>query len=158
MVVEFFAFPKTMLRSVIRLSRRHEWAIYLVTGVVFVTGAGWAWLHYFVPASSEIDNAFHSATKWMLNLHGAAAMATLIALGTLLPYHVKFAWRARRNRRTGSTLLVTLTVLIVSGYGLYYIGDERLRAWTSYSHLWVGLVLPLFLASHVARGKRRNPP
>jgi uncharacterized membrane protein YbhN (UPF0104 family) len=72
----------------------------------------------------------------------------------LLPYHVKFAWRAKRNRRTGSTLLIIFGFLILTGYRLYYAGDERLRAWTSDSHLYVGLALPLLIALHVWRGKK----
>ena len=135
-----------MRRSVIKLSRRHEWTIYLIVALVFVSGAAWAWLHYFSDGTA--------AQSWMLKIHGAAAMATLLIIGTLLPYHVKFAWRAKRNRRTGSTLLVVFGFLILTGYGLYYSGDERLRAWTSDSHLYVGLALPLLLALHVWRGKK----
>ncbi len=80
-------------------------------------------------------------------------MLVLLLLGTLLVSHIPGAWQARRNRRTGSILAITLGFLIVTGYALYYAGDERLRAWASWSHLSVGLALPFLLAIHVWRGK-----
>jgi cation transport ATPase len=147
-----------MRHSVIRLSRRHEWTVYLVVAAVFLTGAVWAWLHNFAHGTTELDDAPHPAEPWLMKLHGAAAMAVLIVVGTLLPYHAKFAWRAGRNRRTGSTLLAILAFLIATGYGLYYSGDERLRAWISDAHLYVGLAVPLLIALHVWRGKRTRPP
>jgi hypothetical protein len=93
----------------------------------------------------------------MLKLHGAAAMGALVLLGTLLPMHVKFAWRAGRNLRTGLSLLSVFLFLVLTGYGLYYFGGERLRYWTSAAHLWVGLALPLIMLVHVWRGKTTRP-
>lgn len=81
-------------------------------------------------------------------------MGTLLLVGTLLPTHVRFAWHARRNRANGIALIVYLGFLIASGYGLYYFGDERLRAWTSWSHLWVGIALPAMLFFHIWTGRR----
>ena len=85
-------------------------------------------------------------------------MLALILLGTLLVFHIPLAWRARRNRRTGGSLFAVLAFLIGTGYALYYSGSEGLRAWMSWSHLWVGLALPLFIALHVWRGKRTRAP
>jgi len=85
-------------------------------------------------------------------------MLALILLGTLLVFHIPLAWRARRNRRTGGSLFAVLAFLIGTGYALYYSGSENLRAWMSWSHLWVGLALPLFIALHVWRGKRTRAP
>jgi cation transport ATPase len=140
----------------IKLSRRHEWFAYSVSGIVFATGAAWAWLHYFPAAPNELGGA-SPAESWMLKAHGAAAMATLVLLGTLLPMHVKFAWRAGRNLRTGLSLLAVVGFLAFSGYGLYYIGGERLRGWTSAAHLWVGLLLLPVMVVHVWRGKKTSP-
>ena len=40
-----------------------------------------------------------------MKIHGAAAMAILVLVGMLLTGHVRFAWRARRNRGNGSLFL-----------------------------------------------------
>ena len=97
------------------------------------------------------------AENWLLKAHGAAAMLVLILLGTLLPLHMKFALRAGRNLRTGLTLFGVFSFLSVTGYGLYYAGDEHLRAWTSAAHLWVGLSLPVIMSLHIWRGKTTRP-
>jgi hypothetical protein len=84
-------------------------------------------------------------------------MAILVLMGMLLTGHVRFAWRARRNRGNGLLFLGAFGILSVTGYGLYYAGSESLRAWTSWIHLTVGLALPLLLVVHIWLGKRTRP-
>ena len=64
---------------------------------------------------------------------------------------------SRRNRVNGALFLGVFGILTLTGYGLYYAGGETLRAWTGWIHLWLGLVLPLFLAIHILLGKRTRP-
>jgi hypothetical protein len=92
-----------------------------------------------------------------MKIHGAAAMAVLVLIGMLLSGHVRFAWRARRNRANGSVFLSAFAILTITGYGLYYAGGEGLRAWTSWSHLALGLVLPILLLIHIFLGRRTRP-
>jgi hypothetical protein len=81
-------------------------------------------------------------------------MATLLLIGMLLGTHARFAWRARRNRLNGSVLLTALGILILTGYFLYYAGNESLRAWSSWIHIGVGLFLPFAVLLHVLVGRR----
>jgi cation transport ATPase len=143
-----------MKRNAIKLSRPHEWSVYVILALSFVSGAVWAWLHHFGRVTSEFGVIAHPTELWMQRLHGAAAMLVLVLFGTLLLSHMLRAWRARRNRRTGMSLVITLGILIGTGYALYYLGNEQLRAWASWGHLWVGLALPLIVALHVLRGKQ----
>lgn len=94
------------------------------------------------------------AKAWAMKVHGAGAMAILVLVGMLLTGHVRIAWRARRNRSSGSLFLAAFGILAVTGYGLYYAGGEQLRAWTSWIHLAVGLALPFLLILHIWLGKR----
>jgi hypothetical protein len=135
----------------IRLSRRHKIAFYGILAVVFATGAIWAWLHYLAP--SENDFGSSRAEIWTLTIHGLFAAVSLLLIGSLLPLHIKFAWRARRNRANGVFFISIVGLLILSGYGLYYIGNERFRSWTSWIHLAVGLALPILLVVHIWRGR-----
>lgn len=145
-----------MRRSSIQLSCRHEWFAYVASASVFASGAAWAAIHYLIAPPNEFSTA-SPGESWMLQAHGAAAMGALILIGTLLPMHIKFAWRAGRNLRTGLSLLGVFLFLVLTGYGLYYFGGERLRYWTSAAHLWVGLALPLIMLVHVWRGKKTRP-
>ncbi len=145
-----------MRRNSIQLSRRHEWFAYGVSAASFGTGAAWAWLHYLVDAPNEFG-APSLAEIWLLKIHGAAAMGICVLLGTLLPLHINFAWRAGRNLRTGLSLLGLLLFLSGTGYGLYYVGGDTLRTWTSQAHLWTGLLFVPLLLIHGWRGRKSRP-
>jgi hypothetical protein len=143
-----------MRRNSLQLSRRHRSLLYLSILVLFLTGVAWAWLHYFHRIEGEFGPEFHPAAPWLLKAHGAAAMVSLIVLGTLLVVHVQRGWQAKLNRGSGTGLLCVFGVLIVSGYALYYVGEERFRALASNIHLWVGLALPVVLIAHIILGRR----
>jgi hypothetical protein len=122
-----------------------------VFALLFLSGAAWAYWNNLVPSPGDFEI---SAKAWAMKIHGAAAMAILVVVGMLLSSHVRFAWRARRNRANGSVFLSVLVILTVTGYGLYYAGGESLRSWASWIHLTVGLALPLLLILHIRLGKR----
>jgi magnesium-transporting ATPase (P-type) len=137
----------------IRLKRLQRYFLYAVLALLFLSGAAWAYWDYFqLPGDFEA-----SAKTWAMKIHGAAAMAILVMIGMLLSGHVRFAWRARRNRANGSVFLSAFAVLTITGYGLYYAGGESLRAWTSWIHLGLGLALPILLVMHILLGKRTRP-
>lgn len=120
--------------------------------MLLVTGAGW------LLADGMKDRA--SGEGWqlvatdLLASHGGAAMVTLMLLGALVPLHVRHGWRARRNRTTGICMVACNALLVLTAYGLYYLGSDTLRAWTSNLHTGLGLGLPLLFAVHVVLGKR----
>jgi hypothetical protein len=137
----------------IRLKRLQRYFLYAVLALLFLSGVAWAYWNYLLsPGDFET-----SAKAWAMKTHGAAAMAILVVIGMLLTGHVRFAWRARRNRANGSIFLSAFAVLVITGYGLYYAGGERLRAWTSWIHLSVGLGLPILLLIHIFQGRRTRP-
>jgi uncharacterized membrane protein len=125
--------------------------LYGVLALLFLSGVTWAYCNYLVASSGDIET---NSKAWAMKIHGAAAMAALVLLGMILSTHVRFAWRAHRDRANGSIFLSAFVVLAITGYGLYYAGGEQLRACTSWIHLAVGLVLPLLLILHVWLGKK----
>jgi MFS family permease len=138
----------------IRLRRLQRYFLYAVLVLVFFSGVAWAYWNYLVASPGDFEM---SAKAWAMKIHGAAAMAVLVVVGMLLNEHVRLAWRARRNRANGSIFLSAFAFLTITGYGLYYAGGERLRAWTSWVHLAIGLVLPILLLIHVLLGRRTRP-
>jgi cation transport ATPase len=135
----------------IRLKRLQRYFLYAVLALLFLSGVTWAYWNYLGVSTGDFEI---SAKAWAMKIHGAAAMAILVLIGMLLSAHVRFAWRARRNRANGSVFLSAFAVLTITGYGLYYAGGERLRAWTSWIHLAVGLALPVLLLIHIFLGRR----
>jgi cation transport ATPase len=138
-------------RDSIRLKRLHRYFLYAVLALLFLSGVAWAYWNYVAASPGDFET---SAKAWAMKIHGAAAMAILVLIGMLLSGHVRFAWRARRNRANGSVFLSAFAVLTITGYGLYYAGSEKLRAWTSWIHLVVGLALPILLLIHIFLGRR----
>ena len=90
----------------------------------------------------------------LLMLHGGAAMVTLMMLGALVPAHMRFGWRADKNLVTGITMCAANIVLIVTAFGLYYLGSETVRPWMSDVHTAVGLAAPALLVGHIWWGRR----
>ncbi len=135
----------------IRLKRLQRYILYAVLALLFLTGVAWAYWNYLTASPMGLEA---SAKTWAMKIHGGSAMAILVLAGMLLAGHVRFAWRARRNRANGSLFLSAFAVLTITGYGLYYAGGERVRVWASWIHLGVGLALPFLLIFHIWLGKR----
>lgn len=138
-----------MTRTPIALSRRHQGWLYGTLGVLLITGVAWAVLHYYFRSAEDDISVWEPR---LLKIHGAAAMLSLLMLGTLIPLHIKRAWHARKNRRSGALVVGWFGLLTLTGYGLYYSGGELLRQWTSWIHLGIGVVIVPLLAWHVVAG------
>ena len=143
-----------MQRNGIRLGSSHRAWLFGTFATAFVTGVAWWVLHRWFQVNGEFGPAPHPAEHWLIRLHGAAAMLSLVLLGTLLAQHVRRAWLAHRNRRSGTLLLALNALLALTGYALYYSGGESLRAFASNAHLALGLALPVILILHIAFGRR----
>ncbi len=141
-----------------RLSSRHERWMYTAGGALLLSGLGWLIGHFWLAggplaAAFAFDAVPHPSEIWWLRLHGAAAMGFLVAFGALLPGHVVQGWRRRQNRRSGILMLTVVVALALTGYGLYYLGDESTRPWISAAHWAIGLVAATGLVVHVILGK-----
>ena len=91
------------------------------------------------------------AAATLMKIHGGVAMATLVLVGTLLAQHVPAGWLTLKNRLSGSVLVFGLSWLAVSGYLLYYTGDDLLRSIASQTHLWIGVAACLVAVLHTRR-------
>lgn len=144
-----------MRRRGIKLSRLHLVWFYLSFGVLFLSGVFWIALHYFVSKKSgQVGIEVNPLEPFALKIHGASAMVVLVILGTLIPIHIKRAWKADINRWSGLAMISVNLLLIVTGYGLYYCGGEQSRIVISYFHWIVGCFLPLFLIWHIVIGRK----
>lgn len=143
-----------MKRRGIQLSPRHKRWFYTVSMTLFLSGAVWVLFGWLAERNETRVDFFRMLKPWMLKLHGAAAMAFLVAIGILIPTHLKRAWRARRNRINGTFIVTLLALLILTGYGLYYFGDDHWRSAASWIHLILGFAAPILLAWHIWHGRR----
>jgi hypothetical protein len=136
-----------------RLSRRHELSVYGSAAVLSLSGVAWLICHYLLRAPGP---APHPAEVWWMRLHGAALLGFLVVLGTVMPAHILYGWRHRMNRGSGIPVLILATVLIVTGYGLYYLVADDWRSWTSAAHWIAGVVSIAVVTLHAILGKRES--
>lgn len=136
--------------SVVRLSAMHRTSLYAIAALLLVSGALWLIFHHFIVVRGALGPVRHPLEPWFLRIHGAAAMAFLVVFGTMLPVHVRRAWDLRRNRGSGIAMFAFIAWLIATGWGLYYFGDESLRAAASIAHWTVGFAVAAVLAMHIA--------
>lgn len=144
---------RTKFRSV-RLAPARLRAFYVIAVAVWVTGGLWLFFHYFLTKQGEFGPQSNPLESWWLKLHGAFAFAATWFFGLLWGTHITVAWPFPRRRRSGSVLTAVVFWVIVSGYLLYYVGNDTARSFISVSHWVVGLACPLLYWVH--RMKKRS--
>jgi cytochrome c biogenesis protein CcdA len=138
----------------LRLKPSFRFAIYAAFAVLFLTGAGWLVADWRKNISD--DDIWQQTAATLLMVHGGAAMVTLLLLGALIPVHVLRSWRSGNNLVSGSVMITLNTLLIVTAFGLYYLGSETVRPWMSWIHLVAGFSVPVLFAIHIFLGRRRS--
>ncbi len=118
--------------------------------MLLLSGAGW-FVADWLKDSGEI---WQQVAASMLMIHGGVAMLTLMALGALIPVHFLRAWRAGNNLVSGSIMAAFNALLIVTAFGLYYLGSEAVRPWVSWIHIVAGLCVSSMFPIHILLGRR----
>lgn len=139
----------------IRFLKPHKYALYAAFALLWMSGALWLGFHYFLRVTGAFGETAHPLEIWWLRLHGLMAFAMLVAIGSVLPNHVRRAWHLRKNRSAGLGLSLMLLWLSLTGYALYYFSSDENDAWLPLLHWIAGLALPLMLVLHIWRGRRR---
>lgn len=141
-----------MAKSV-RIEKRIRTGLFLlittswITGILFFILDNWLWIEgEFGPEKNPLQFP-------TLKIHAASAFLLMIGFGFLLASHVLVSFPVKRMRPTGIALLSTFGFLIVSAYGLYYIGDDSFRQIVVYAHAGAGCFFPILLATHLLKGK-----
>jgi len=121
---------------------------YTTCAVLWLSGMLWLYVEYFAQIQSEFGPQTNPAQAELLKVHGVATMVFLLILGTML-FHIPIGWRQKRNIFSGESLLVTCGILILTGWGLYYVGHEDLRKCMAMVHWILGAFLPFFIIFHI---------
>jgi hypothetical protein len=129
---------------------------YAAFAMLVVSGA--IWLVADQLKSSGNGEMWQAIAADMLMLHGITAMVALILLGAMIPLHVQRSWRAGKNRLTGSIMVATNAVLIITAAGLYYAGSDLLRTFVADMHIAAGLAVPVLIVAHIMLGRRVRTP
>ena len=137
----------------IRLSKIHEYVIYLISVIVIISGLLWLYFDFFIRVETEFSLQVHPLQNIFLILHGSSSIIFLIILGSVLPIHVYKAWKIKNNRLSGGFFLLLFTILILTGIGLFYSAVEDNRRILSVLHWVIGILFPIFFVIHIYFGK-----
>ena len=143
-------------RPSLRLGSPRRLGLYVVGIGVWLSGGLWLLFHYFLVTQGEFGPQANPLEPWWLKLHGAFAFAAIWIFGLLWGVHVTPAWPFRRRRWSGGTMTGLLFWLTLSGYLLYYVGNEAARSLISVLHWSIGLACPLAFFWHRARNRKRR--
>lgn len=122
--------------------------------VLALTGAVWFLADWRKDLSA--DDVWQQVAANMLMIHGGTAMLALLLLGALIPIHLLRSWRSGKNRISGSVMMALNAALIMTAFGLYYLGSEAVRPWISWIHLVTGCVVVLTFPVHIWLGRRQR--
>lgn len=138
----------------VRLGRSRRLALSSIAVGVWLSGGLWLLFHYFFVEQGDFGLKTHPLEPWWLKLHGAFAFASIWMFGLLWGVHVTAAWPFSRRRWSGSVMTGILLLLTVSGYLLYYEGNETARSLTSTLHWGIGVVCPIVFFWHRFRQRK----
>ena len=143
-----------MIRPGLRFPLRAKLVLYGNLALSLLSGVAWFVLDRWFQVEGEFGPEKHPLQTWLIRLHGASAFLVLVGIGIVLGSHVPVAWRTRRHRRSGLVLLGSVGGLALTGYLLYYAPGPDFRQGVAWSHLGLGLALPVWVVAHVWRRKR----
>ncbi|MBU3563890.1 MULTISPECIES: hypothetical protein [unclassified Polynucleobacter] len=106
-----------------------------ITGLIYLLG------HQFQIQRSTLG------THSILAAHGIAAMLATLALGSVMPFHIKAGYKSRKQLWSGFSQLGFLATLLISGALLYY-GPEEARDITVDTHWITGLLFLVIFILH----------
>ncbi len=140
-----------------RISRQRRWQLYLTAIGLWLSGALWLLFHYFFMRTGEFGPTPHPSEIWWLKIHGAFSFASIWIFGLLWGVHVSKALPSPKRKRSGISLIAGFAVLILTGYLLYYVGNDSARSVISVLHWACGLGSPsLFLLHRFRPGRRKT--
>ena len=123
-------------------------SLYVISLGVWISGTLWLVLHHFFPKQGEFGPETNPMEPWFLKAHGAFALASIWIFGLLWNAHISKLWPSTRRRLSGSLIIGVIVCLTLTGYLLYYVGEDKPRSVISVLHWGIGLASPIFFAWH----------
>lgn len=115
-----------------------------VTGVVYFV------MDRMMEPETEWAVINHPWEPWVLKAHIIAAPVLVFALGLITTEHIwkHFRGRTRRARRSGLSAMWMIVPMVLSGYLIQAVVQERLLAAVSWTHIVTGVAYLAALGAH----------
>jgi hypothetical protein len=139
-----------------RMPNRQRAAIYSVLGGLWLSGCLWLMLDQFFARRGQFGPMPHPWQPAILMIHGVVAIIGMYLLGWVTARHVLNLWPGRLRRVSGAALAAFLALLVVSGFALFFMSDDRWQRAAALSHDALGLLVTLFGIQHWFFARRRD--
>jgi len=130
------------------LSSRRLTTVYCIGLGIWLSGVSWLLAHYVLMQSGPFGVSPHPLEFWSRVAHGAFGFASLWLLGLLWNVHIPAGWRSLRRRWSGSIMFSLTAFLVITGFLLYYVGNDEILSAVTLLHWSVGLLGPIFFFVH----------
>jgi hypothetical protein len=138
------------MKNSTRLGKMPAWQRYFV--LLGMLGCSLTGIAYLLGHEFHIERTVlgsHSVLAW----HGVVAMLATIALGSVLPFHLKAGLKSKKKLWSGLSQLIFLTTLLISGALLYY-GPAEIRDTVIATHWIAGLTFFAIFLLHGVYSKK----
>jgi len=133
---------------------------HLSTVIVSVSGLVYLWMKYFMVNDDPFSVVSHPWQPAMLSLHVIAAPFLVFVIGLVVQSHIrrKLASGGRSNRGSGVASMLTLPVMIASGYLLQVVADPLVVRICLVLHIGSSVVFMVTYAVHqIVTWRLRKP-
>jgi hypothetical protein len=137
-----------------RMPRAQRAAVYLIVGVLWISGCAWLCLDQFAAQRVPFGNAPHPLEPPLLLIHGVVSVASLYLFGWIGARHALRWWAGDLRRWSGGVLAAVLALLILSGFALFFLSSDAWQRYAAAAHDVLGVALTLFAVQHWFFGKR----
>jgi hypothetical protein len=124
-----------------------------VTYITIFHGFIYYIVKYFLQVETEYGLRAHPTQGLIQGIHIALSPLLIFAFGVLFKDHIiKMYQSAKKKRKTGVTLTLTMFIMIFSGYAIQVIYVQTPKMVSSYIHIGISLLFTLaYLIHHLLR-------
>lgn len=124
-------------------------ALLSISGLLLIPGALELRMDWDIPLHLPEGSRVYVAM-----LHALGAFTVLMAVGALVPLHMRMGLRRHHNVVSGLTVVVLAGLLTLTSLGVYYFADETASLWSSALHILLSLIAIIATPIHVVLGRK----
>lgn len=137
-----------------RMSRRHRLSVYATVGALWLSGCLWLILDQFFARSGPFGPVPNPGQPPLLLIHGVLAILSMYVFGWISARHIVRWWPGGLRRLSGVSLAGISSLLILSGFALFFLSDDVWQHRAALAHDGLGLTATLFGVQHWFFGRR----
>lgn len=134
------------------MTRFERWTVWTASATTVLSGVVYLWMKYFLVSEDPYAVVNHPLQPWVLKVHVLVSPLLVFALGLIALKHAAEHLRRRVPvaRRSGLLLAGSAAPMVLSGYCIQVLTDERWVRLAAGVHIATGLLFALGVAAHGA--------